>query len=118
MLCNGREANMAATFPISLCRAILNGFSKQLRKDGVRTGGVVGTHECDQGRNQEAEIDDGSVMSVQCAEMHGHILKFDDGEGPFYDDLTRQQLPTILRARMYGDEFLCRKHTTLLVAHR
>ena len=53
-------------------------------------------HECEHGRNCEAQVDDGSVMSVQSVEMHGHILKFDDGEGPFRDDLTKQQLPTQL----------------------
>ena len=35
-------------------------------------------------------------MSMQRVEMHGHILKFDDGEGPYYDDLTKQLLPTQL----------------------
>ena len=27
---------------------------------------------------------------------HGQLLKFDSGEGPFFDDLTKQQLPTAL----------------------
>ena len=27
---------------------------------------------------------------------HGQILKVDSGEGPFFDDLTQQQLPTAL----------------------
>ena len=60
------------------------------------TEGVVEMHGCDQGKNHEAEVDDGSATSMQRVEMHGHILKFDDGEGPCYDDLTRQQLPTQL----------------------
>ena len=53
-------------------------------------------HECDRGRNHEAEIDDGLVTSVQRVGMHRRILKFDDGECPFYDDLLRQQLSTQL----------------------
>ena len=28
--------------------------------------------------------------------FQGRILKFDSGEGPFFDDLTKQQLPTAL----------------------
>ena len=27
---------------------------------------------------------------------HGQLLKFDSGEGPLFDDLTKQQLPTAL----------------------
>ena len=27
---------------------------------------------------------------------HAQILKFDNGEGPFFDDLSKQQLPTAL----------------------
>ena len=87
---------MAAIFAVKLCKAILSGFSRQLRKDGLVTDGVVGMDECEHGRNRADQIDDGSVMSVQSVEMHGHILKFDNGEGPFYDDLTKQQLPTQL----------------------
>ena len=26
----------------------------------------------------------------------GQVLRFDDGQGPFFDDLTKQQLPTAL----------------------
>ena len=84
-------------------------------------------HGCDQGKNHEAEVDDGSIMSLQRVEMHGHILKFDDGEGPFYDDLTRQQLPTQLvkAARRkeldyfaYSDEFLCQSPIEVTAARR
>ena len=118
VLCNGRVARMAAIFPVKLCKPILSGFSRQLRKDGLITDGVVGMHECEHGRNREAKVDDGSVMSVQSVEMHGHILKFDDGEGPFYDDLTKQQLPSsiTLRVRMFGVEFLCRSPIELTAA--
>ena len=30
------------------------------------------------------------------ATKNGEVLKFDNGEGPFYDDLTKQQLPNEL----------------------
>ena len=33
VLCNGRVARMAAIFPVKLCKAILSGFSRQLRND-------------------------------------------------------------------------------------
>ena len=68
----------------NISRQALSVFSKQLRRDGLVTEGVVGMHECECGRNHEAEEDDGSIMSMQGV------------EGPFYDDLTRQQLPTQL----------------------
>ena len=29
-------------------------------------------------------------------EINGHVLKFDDGEGPFFDDLTKQELSDLL----------------------
>ena len=70
---------MAAIFPVKLCKAILSGFIRQLRRDGLVSEGVVGMHECEHGRNHEAEDDDGSIMIMLLVEMHGHILKFDDG---------------------------------------
>ena len=78
---------------------MLSGFSNQLRRDGVTTPGVIGMHEAEHGRNDEHTKDDGSAMIMQrdsdyCAKVKGHLLRFDDGEGPFYDDLTKQQLPT------------------------
>ena len=30
------------------------------------------------------------------AEIDGHVLKFDSGEGPFLDNLTKQELPELL----------------------
>ena len=58
-------------------------------------------HEADHGRNNESNRDDGPAMSMHrdeqyCATLNGQLLRFDDGEGPFYDDLTKQQLPTPL----------------------
>ena len=58
-------------------------------------------HEADHGRNNKTNMDDGSAMSMQrdeqyCATLDGQLLRFYDGEGPFYDDLTKQQLPTQL----------------------
>jgi len=46
-------------------------------------------------------MDDGSAMSMQrdeqyCATLNGQVLGFDDGECLFYDNLTKQQLPTPL----------------------
>ena len=64
VLCNGRFARMAAIFPVNLCKAILRGLSRPVRKDGLITDGVVGMNEFEHGRNHEAEVDDGSIMSV------------------------------------------------------
>ena len=30
------------------------------------------------------------------ADVNGHVLKFDSGEGPFFDDLTKQELSELL----------------------
>ena len=95
ILCNGRVARMAAIFPVRLCKAILSGFRQQLKKDGIVRDGTVGMHEAEQGKDEEVGIGDGSVMSF-CHTTSGEVLKFDNGEGPFYDDLTKQQLPTAL----------------------
>ena len=45
ILCNGRVARWAAIFQVRCCKAILSGFSSQLRRDGVTTPGVIGMHE-------------------------------------------------------------------------
>ena len=42
---------MAAIFPIRLCKAILEGFRNQSKKDGVVFEGVVGMHDTDQTDN-------------------------------------------------------------------
>ena len=90
---------MAAIFPVRLFKAIHSGFNNQLRRHGVTTPGVISMHEAEHGRKDEHAKDDGSAMIMQrdnneCAKVNGHILRLDDGEGPFYDDLTKQQLPT------------------------
>jgi hypothetical protein len=87
---------MVAIFPLKLCRAILGGLKSQLKKDGVVCNGQVGMHAHD----PEGEDDDG-YLNMCAAEMYvdvgdGHIMKIDNGEGPFFDDLTKQQLPTEL----------------------
>ena len=90
VLCNGRVARMAAIFPIRLCKAILSGLKNQLRSDGV----VIDGHHGMQAANM-VEKDDGQIYSFVQTE-HGEVLKFDNGEGPFFDDLTKQKLPTEL----------------------
>ena len=101
ILCNGRVARLAVIFPVKLCKAILSGFSNQLRRDGVTSPGVIGMHEADHGRHNESSMHDVSAMLMQQDVRYGmmsngQILRFDSGEGPFYDDLTNQQLPTPL----------------------
>ena len=101
ILCNGRVARLAAIFPVNLCKAILSGFSNQLRRDGVTSPGVISMHDADHGRNNETNMDDGSTMLLQqdekyCATLNGQLLRCNDGKGPFYDDLTKQQMPTRL----------------------
>ena len=86
---------------MKLCKAILSGFGNQLRQDGVTNSGVIGMHEADNGRNVEPSIDDGSALTMQQESQHGvmangQILRFDIAEGSFFDDLTKQQLPTSL----------------------
>ena len=106
MLCNGRVARMAAIFPLKLCKAILSGFRDQLKKDGILINGIVGMQECNQ-EDKASPGDDQCVYGLDgkvnmcVSESHyttrnGQVLKFDSGEGPFYDDLTKQQLPTEL----------------------
>ena len=55
---------------------------------------------------------------------NGQILRFDSGEGPFYDDLTKQQLPTSLvkaARRKDFDDFESKnvwKRVSVAEAHR
>ena len=65
ILCNGSAARLAVIFPVKLCKAILSGFSNQLRRDGVTSSGVIGLLEADRGRNNEPSMDDESAMLVQ-----------------------------------------------------
>ena len=86
---------MAAIFPIKLCKAILSGLKQQLRKDGVVLNGTVGLHErCNGNYNDNGNDNDNDNDNYY--ECDGHILKFDSGEGPFFDDLTQQELPRLL----------------------
>jgi len=109
ILCNGRVARMAAIFPVRLCKAILGGLRDQLRADGAVHDGVVGIHEHERHVSNDADVsspascrvEPGVVTDPSCGEdkyaiVDGHLLKFDDGQGPFFDDLTRQQLPSLL----------------------
>ena len=50
ILCNGRVARFAAMFPVRRYKAILSGFSNQLRRDGVTAPGVIGMHEAEHGK--------------------------------------------------------------------
>ena len=38
----------------------------------------------------------GATVVDEHVAVDGHVLKFDSGEGPFFDDLTGQELPTAL----------------------
>ena len=76
---------MAAVYPVKLCKAILTGLRDQLRSDGVVIDGIVGMHE----------MHDEHVEQT-CVNVDGHALRFDNGEGPFFDDLTKQELSTPL----------------------
>ena len=93
-MCNGWVSGLAAIFPVRFSKAIFSGFSNQLRRDGVTTPGVIGMHKAEHGRNDESTKEDGSAMLMQrdnddFAKVNGHIIQFDVGEGPFYDDLTK-----------------------------
>ena len=104
-LCNGRAARMAAIFPVRLCKAILNGFRAQLRNDGMVLDGSVGIHEsgsgCKRDRMEASTHPCGSPHALDFSdgdyvEAYGQIFKLDNGQGPFYDDLTKQLLPALL----------------------
>ena len=91
---------MAAIFPIRLCKAILGGLRDHLRKDGTVNEDHAGMHE-------RSMTKDG-LISLCAAQEHelfveydGHVLEFDNGEGPFFDDLTKQELsaPLVKAAR-------------------
>ena len=91
---------MAAIFPIRLCKAILGGLRNQLRKDGTVIEGHTGMH----GRSMTK---DGLISLCAAQELEefveydGHVLKFNNGEGPFFDNRTKQELsaPLVKAAR-------------------
>ena len=76
------------------------GLRDQLKRDGAVIGGHAGMRE-------RSSTKDGliSLCTAQeredLVEWNGHVLKFDDGEGPFFDDLTKQELsaPLVKSAR-------------------
>ena len=37
-----------------------------------------------------------AAATVEEIEIDGYAFRFDNGEGPFFDDLTGQELPTLL----------------------
>ena len=91
---------MAAIFPIRLCKAILSGLRGQLKRNGTVVEGHAGMHE----RSVTKDV----LISLCAAQEHeefveynGYVLKFDNGEGPFLDDLTKQELsaPLVKAAR-------------------
>ena len=93
-------ARMTAIFPIRLCKAIRGGLRDQLKKDGTFIEGHTGMHE--RSITKDGRI---SLCAAQereeFVEYDGHVLKFDNGEGPFFDDLTKQELsaPLVKAAR-------------------
>ena len=50
---------------------------------------MIGGYAC------ESDCTDHNV-DESYVEVDGHILRFDSGEGPFFDDLTKQELPPLL----------------------
>ena len=86
---------------MKLCRAILAGFRDQLRIDDIWTRGEVGMCQAiiDESANashSEGEVNDIENSVKQLCLSNGSVLEIDNGLGPFYDDLTKQLLPTDL----------------------
>ena len=100
VLCNGRVARMAATLPIRLCKATLKGLCDQLRKYGTVIDGHAGMHERSMTKNGFISLC-GAQEPEGFVEYDGHVLKFDNGESPFFDDLAKQELsaPLVNAAR-------------------
>ena len=79
-----------------------------------RDGAVIKGHAC---MHERSETEDGlkSLCAAQEYEelikYNGCVLKFDNGEGPFFDDLTKQELPTLLvkAARKKELDYFCSK---------
>ena len=102
--CRGLVARKAAVYPAKLCKAILRGLKDQLRRDGYTCNGVVGMQEVGS-VTEENCVDKFGVIknyamraeaTVEEVEINGYVFRFDSGEGPFFDDLTGQELPTLL----------------------
>ena len=81
--------------PYDYARPSFYGFRAQLNKDGVAFEGVVGMHDIDQTTN--ATTTPTTTIDIhEYAEVDGNVLKFESGEGPLFDDLTKQELPEFL----------------------
>ena len=97
---------MAAIFHLQLCRAILGGWRNQLKKNGFLLNERVGMQEHNVSLTHDDDDDDcgynldGSLNLCASEDVvetrYGQPLIFDSGEGPFFDDVTKQQLPTAL----------------------
>ena len=82
---------------MELYQAILIGFREQLRSDGIYKPGRIGLHESILDEQIVVAVDYNNVADgYPCGACDGHVLKLDDGHGPFFDDLTKQQLPSEL----------------------
>ena len=79
---------MAAIYHFKLCRAILVGFRRQLKADGVCRGGYVGMLEAGQEKTEVMPI-----MPLLHVCLGDHILDVEvDGGVTYRDDLTGQIL--------------------------
>ena len=89
--CRGRTARMAAIYHFKLCRAILVGFRRQLKRDGICKDGYVGMLEAGQERAE--------VLPTYHIAVGEHVLEIQIDGGPIYrDDLTGQVLDSVLVA--------------------
>ena len=84
VVCSGRVARRAAIYPFELCRAILVGFARQMRIDGVIQDNVVGMQLIEEAEEQL------HVMAVEAGGAGGSTYR---------DDLTGQSLdPSLVAA--------------------
>ena len=84
--CRGKTARLAAMYHLKLCRAILVGFRRQLKFDGVCKDGFVGM--------LDAKMEKTDVLSVFHLGTVDQIFGIEvDGETVYRDDLTGQVLP-------------------------
>ena len=81
-LCSGMVARRAATYPFRLCRSILEGFRKQLMKDGVIQPGTVGMHY----------VGEDGLEDERARSEVAHVLSVGATNTRYYDDLTKQPL--------------------------
>ena len=68
--CGGRTARDAAIYPFQLCKAILQGFRNQLRKDGVMEVNVVGMQKDCEINLHDYEYAGVTMAEVESAEEH------------------------------------------------